>query len=286
MVVSSLKIAVLPNLSRKNARECTIDIINELKTVNAEILMLREQKVYFDFEDVKFYSDIDFLVNDCDIVVTIGGDGTIIHAAKYAARIDKPILGINLGRVGFVAELEPYELYELKRIVSGDFTVQERMMLEINVGGKVYYALNDAVISGESLSSLVELSVAFNENKINQYRADGLIVATPTGSTAYSLSAGGPVVEPNMRCILLTPICSHSLFSRSIVFGEDSKLSIYSSSKKRENVYLTIDGEEIIKIEYAQIVEIKASKIVAKMIKIKDRDFYEVLNQKLSERRV
>ena len=252
-----MKIALIPNLQKKGSISCASNVINELASLGAKVLLEIKFKKYFShFSSIAFYKDIDSVLKNCDLVITIGGDGTIIHTAKRACLYQKPVLGINLGRIGFVAGLEPNELKNLKKITSNNFTIENRMMLDIYINDKEFFALNDAVFSGGKISGLVDLNVAFNDNKINQYRADGIIIATPTGSTAYSLSAGGPVVEPNMKCILLTPICSHSLFSRSIVFGEDSKLSIYSAKEDNRKLYLTIDGEKSIELSYDDVVEL------------------------------
>ena len=282
-----MNIALIPNLQKKGSINCAYNVINELTSLGAKVLLEIKFKKYFPhFSDISFYKDIDSVLKNCDLVITIGGDGTIIHTSKRACLYQKPVLGINLGRIGFVAGLEPNELKNLKKITSNDFTIENRMMLDIYINDKKFFALNDAVFSAGKISGLVDLNVAFNDNKINQYRADGIIIATPTGSTAYSLSAGGPVVEPNMKCILLTPICSHSLFSRSIVFGEDSNLSIYSAKENNRQLYLTIDGEKSIKLSYDDVVEITVSKTQVGLINLSENNFYDVLNQKLSERRI
>ncbi len=282
-----MNIALIPNLQKKGSINCAYNVINELMSLGAKVLLEIKFKKYFShFSGIEFHRDIDSVLRNCDLVITIGGDGTIIHTSKRACLYQKPVLGINLGRIGFVAGLEPNELKNLKKITSNDFTIENRMMLDIYINDKKFFALNDAVFSGGKISGLVDLNVAFNDNKINQYRADGIIIATPTGSTAYSLSAGGPVVEPNMKCILLTPICSHSLFSRSIVFGEDSNLSIYSAKENNRQLYLTIDGEKSIKLSYDDVVEITVSKTQVGLINLSENNFYDVLNQKLSERRI
>ena len=149
------------------------------------------------------------------------------------------------------------------------------------------YALNDAVVSRGSLSRMVDLSVSYTGSKVTQYRADGLIVSTPTGSTAYSLSAGGPVIEPEMRCMVLTPICAHSLFSRSVIFGPDEKLSISASTRDGEgNAYLTVDGETSVLLRERDVIDILPAAHSVRLIKLKNKGFYEILNEKLSERRI
>lgn len=285
-----MKIAILPNLNKVDAHKHTVRVIQKLVDLGADILMYAKYRDYFHCDEIVFYQDFYEMVTYCDVMIAIGGDGTIIHTAKHAAIAGKPLLGINLGRIGFVAGLELNELDRLQDLVDGRYHIEKRMMLEVAISQKeqkeTYYALNDAVISRGALSRMIDLSVGFHDNKICHYRADGLIISTPTGSTAYSLSAGGPVIEPVMRCMLLTPICSHSLFSRSVLFGEDAKLTVQAAEGDDNEIFLTIDGETSVQIHEDDTVAIQAAEIEVSLIKIKDISFYEVLNEKLSERRI
>lgn len=285
-----MKIAILPNLNKVDAHKHTVRVIQKLVDLGANILMYAKYRDYFHCDEIVFYQDFYEMVTYCDVMIAIGGDGTIIHTAKHAAIAGKPLLGINLGRIGFVAGLELNELDRLQDLVDGRYHIEKRMMLEVAISQKeqkeTYYALNDAVISRGALSRMIDLSVGFHDNKISHYRADGLIISTPTGSTAYSLSAGGPVIEPVMRCMLLTPICSHSLFSRSVLFGEDVKLTVQAAEGDDNEIFLTIDGETSVQIYEDHTVAIQAAEIEVSLIKIKDISFYEVLNEKLSERRI
>ena len=164
----------------------------------------------------------------CDVFIAIGGDGTIIHTAKLAASLGKPILGVNAGTLGFTAGVERHQLSLLANLVKGEYREERRLMLsvELSSGGETrgFYAINDAVLSGEP-AKIIDYNMVLGRRSY-RYRADGFIVATPTGSTAYSLSAGGPVIEPNMNCLVYTPICPHSLFNRSVIFGADSHLAV------------------------------------------------------------
>lgn len=290
MVGYRLKIAVIPNLSKKDADVYTCEVIKKIFSLNAEVLMLSDKKGLFNNNKIKYYSHINSLIFNCDIVITIGGDGTIIHKAKHAARFSKPILGINLGKVGFVAGLERTEIDRLDQLINGDYTIEKRTMLSVNLksGNRVrkFYALNDAVITKGVYSGLVSLNVTLNNDKITEYVADGIILATPTGSTAYSLSAGGPVIEPSMKCILLTPICQHSMFSRPIIFGRNSKINITAKTRKKDESVLSIDGGRPIIIRDKDLVSVEIAKMEASLIKLKNQNFYKVLNSKLSERRI
>lgn len=290
MVGYRLKIAVIPNLSKKNADVYTSKVIKKIFSLNAEVLMLSDKQKFFNDRKIKYYSNIGNLIFNCDIVITIGGDGTIIHKAKHAARFSKPILGINLGKIGFVAGLEPTEIDKLEQLIKGKYTVEKRMMLSVNVKKgettRKFYALNDVVITKGLYSGLVNLNVTLNNDEITKYVADGIILATPTGSTAYSLSAGGPVIEPSMKCILLTPICQHSMFSRPVIFGENSKINITAKTREKDESVLSIDGGRPIIISDRDLVSVEAAKMTVSLIKLKNQNFYKVLNSKLSERRI
>jgi len=260
-----------------------------LQKFDAKVLMRSDLKSYFSDFAIVFYDDFKKMMADCDIVIAVGGDGTIIHCARHAAAAEKPILGINIGRLGFVAGLETDELDELKNLTDGNYIIEDRMMLEVRLENngiqETHYALNDAVLARGALSRILDLKVNFNDKNVCDYRADGLIIATPTGSTAYSLSAGGPVIDPSISCILLSPICPHSLLTRSVVFGPDARLSVLASSSYDSEMFLTIDGDTSIQITDKQKIEFCRSKQTVRIIKLKDNNFYEVVNEKLAERR-
>ena len=233
------------------------------------------------------FSTAEDVIRACDIAVTVGGDGTIIHNAKFAALYQKPLLGVNLGRIGFVANIEPDELDELKRLLSGDYHIQRRMLLEINKtrgeDSVTYTAVNEAVIHRDSLSSMVDISVGISGERIITYRADGMLFATPTGSTAYSFSAGGPVIEPDMRCILLTPVCPHALSSRQVVFGENAVLTARVQQRYDHKCYMTVDGQNYVRISSEDTVTVKKSALELQLIILKEKNFYTLLNEKLKE---
>ena len=284
-----MKFAIMPNLSIENAKFHTERVIGKLHEFGAEVLMKSIFQECFFGCDVIFYDDFGKMVQNCDAMIAVGGDGTIIHCARHAAAAEKPILGINVGRLGFVAGLETDELDTLKKLVDGNYTVESRMMLEVKLQSEgktvIYRALIDAVLARGALSRILDLKVNFNDTNVGNYRADGLIVSTPTGSTAYSLSAGGPVIDPSMACILLSPICPHSLLTRPVVFGPDATLSVQASSNYDSDIFLTIDGETSVKITDHQKIEFYRSNQTARIIKLKPDNFYEILNEKLAEGR-
>ena len=278
------RIALIPNLTKNGAYEESLKAIRLLKSFGGKILMTADLSEKYSDNDIAFFESHEVLIQKCDAVVTIGGDGTIIHAAKF----EKPLLGINMGRLGFVAELEPNELPMLERLFSGDYNVEKRQMLKVTLksksGSKSFFALNDAVISRGSMTKIIDLDVWLKKSYICHYRADGLIVSTPTGSSAYALSAGGPVIEPSMSCILMTPICSHSLFSRPVLFNPSSEILVNAASREDTDLTLTIDGETTIPITADDTVVITTAEIYAELIVLKDKTFYRVLSDKFTER--
>ena len=282
------RIALIPNLTKNGAYEESLKAIRLLKSFGGKILMTADLSEKYSDNDIAFFESHEVLIQKCDAVVTIGGDGTIIHAAKHAANFEKPLLGIHMGRLGFVAELEPNELPMLERLFSGDYNVEKRQMLKVTLksksGSKSFFALNDAVISRGSMTKIIDLDVWLKKSYICHYCADGLIVATPTGSSAYALSAGGPVIEPSMSCILMTPICSHSLFSRPVLFNPSSEILVNAASREDTDLTLTIDGETTIPITADDTVVITTAEIYAELIVLKDKTFYRVLSDKFTER--
>ncbi len=219
-----------------------------------------------------------------DILIVLGGDGTILKAARKCMSRDIAILGVNLGRVGYMAELEISELCELDKVLCGEYTVENRMMIEAEVGGESLFALNEAVVGGASIFRMVELELYCDGKIVNRYRADGLIASTPTGSTAYSMSAGGAVVDPRMEAVIITPICSHSLKATPLIFSACSELSIRNVTAREDTLYLNVDGCEMRKLAYGEDVKIRRLNKGVKFIRLKDGGFYEVLNKKMADK--
>ena len=283
-----MKIAIIPYPGKRLATEYACRIIDYLSSYDCTFSIPSRFSCFIKSSKAEFYKDEFETVKHSDIAVSIGGDGTIIHTAKDAALLGKPVLGVNCGRVGFVAGLEPSELDLLTKLFEGNYTVDERMMLEVSViqNGvlKKSYALNDVTVTHGAVSRMIDLDVHLNDEFITEYRSDGLILSTPTGSTAYSLSAGGPVIEPHMKCILLTPICPHSLFSRSVLFSDDSKVTIYRGRDSRENPFVTIDGRSSEAIGESDSIIVKKADISARFIKLYHKNFYRILSDKLNER--
>lgn len=218
-----------------------------------------------------------------DVLIVLGGDGSILKAARRCAGSNVSILGINLGRIGYMAELELDELSLLDRIAEEDYKVERRMMLEADIGGERLYALNEAVLGGASIFRIVEIELYCDGSMVNHYRADGLIASTPTGSTAYSMSAGGAVVDPRMDAMIVTPICSHSLNATPLVFSAKSELMMKNVTDREEQLYLNVDGCEMRTLTYGDTVILRKSDKSVRFIRLKDGGFYQVLRHKMAD---
>ena len=277
-----MKIAVVPNLTKEAAQACTDEVLRILSECGCETVLKTD---LFTAHGV-YQERIEDSLRSCDLFIAIGGDGTIIHTAKLAASMKKPILGVNAGTLGFTAGVERHELSLLANLVRGEYLEERRLMLEVELtsGDHVqrFYALNDAVLSGEP-SKIIDYQMVLGHRSY-RYRADGFIVATPTGSTAYSLSAGGPVIEPNMDCLVYTPICPHSLFNHSIIFGTKSQLLV-DIPENIGRLYLAVDGETPLEIFTKDKLRFFPSDRFARFIRLGGYDFYDVLNQKIIETR-
>lgn len=281
-----MKICLVLDTNKQSAINCSQNIIDLFVANNVTVLMCKgEARAIGRHSDkVAVYDSYKQIFDICDYAVTVGGDGMIIHIARYAAPKGVPLLGVNVGRVGFVAGIEPFEYTKLAKLCTGDFTLEDRMLLSATIskpdGVMTYYAVNEAVISRGSLSKIIDYDVLFDGEQVATYRADGLIFATPTGSTAYSLSAGGPIVEPTMNCILLTPICPYSLTSRCVVLDSNSVLSVKSHTTRNAQCFLTIDGVNSIEILKSDIVKIAQAPFKLKLINLENKNFFKVIDDK------
>lgn len=230
--------------------------------------------------------------SDAEGIFVLGGDGTLIRAAQSASRKDIPVIGVNLGHLGYLCELEESNVYNaIDRIMQDDYLIEERMMLSgysvtenEEASQPKNWALNDIVISRKGAIQLVEVIVSVNGEYLNTFRADGVIVATPTGSTGYSLSAGGPIVEPKAKMILITPINAHNLNSKSIVVGAEDEITLTLGSRnsdKEETAEVYVDGERMVELSTGESITIHASSRVTKIIKLSKLSFLEILRKKM-----
>lgn len=283
-----MKISIFPNFNNDGVLQTCEEICKELDKMGVEYSVAKCNESD-ETGTLPLFFDTNELIENCDIVIVVGGDGTTLNVAKAASLHNKLTLGINAGRLGFMSGLERDELSLLNRLVSGDYEVEERMMIKARLlsenGIQDFICLNDAVITRGDLARLIDVTVKSDGRVITKNRADGMIIATPTGSTAYSMAAGGPVVSPDNSCFVVTPICPHSLVNRSIVFSSDKELEITVENDKNNTSYLSIDGEKSVTVTKNSKIIISKSEYVAKLIKIKPDSFYEILNKKLLERR-
>lgn len=235
-------------------------------------------------KDIRF-SRLEREIGSADMLICFGGDGTILHMAKTATRHGLPILGVNIGTMGFMAELEATELQELRRLATDDYSIDNRMMLDVTVhrGHDILYhdiCLNDVVLTKGAVARIVHLGVQCDGIQAMECSGDGVIVATPTGSTAYNLSAGGPIVEPDAHSVLITPICSHDVGSRTIVASEKRVITVGLTKNARRNAYLSVDGGKAFRMNLEDVATVKKSELTTKLVRLKDRSFYDVVNMK------
>ena len=266
-------------------------------TVRKAVEILREEGIHpklclpfeidHNFElprDLRF-SKLERELPNADLVICFGGDGTILHIAKAATRKGIPVLGVNIGTMGFMAELESTELDRLRQLARGEYTLDNRMMLDVTVHRQrdiVFHdiSLNDAVVTKGAVARVVHLSVRCDGVQAMECGGDGVVIATPTGSTAYSLSAGGPIVEPEARNILITPICIHDIASRCIVASDKRTITVGLAKNARRNAYLSVDGGKAFRMNMGDVVTIQKSRLETKLIRLNDRSFYDVVNSK------
>jgi len=222
-----------------------------------------------------------------DLIVAFGGDGTILHLAKTAAMRSIPLLGVNLGSLGFMSELEVGEMHLLANIAAGQYKCERRMMLDVSVirdNRPVFsnIALNDAVICKGAMARVVRLQVNTGDTLLGVFAGDGVVVASPTGSTGYSLSAGGPIVEPTAQNFVISPICAHTVFSKSFVLSADGTVTIAPADTNRKQVYLSVDGGKAFSFRPGDRVRISRSRHATDLMRLTDKSIYEILGNKMT----
>ncbi|MFB3897475.1 MAG: NAD(+)/NADH kinase [bacterium] len=311
-------IGIIANTSKPQVKEVAIELIAYLEKKKKAVILesdlarlVNRPKLKVPMKQISVYSDL---------ILVLGGDGTLIYAARMKALGDKPVLGINLGSLGFLTSISVSELYlQLELLWRHQFLIEPRMMLEAEIleSGNRYYsksfskkkkimaaprssyvpiqsflAFNDVVVAKEALARIIELTISIDQNQVTQYQADGLIVATPTGSTAHSLSAGGPIVHPNLQALIITPICPHTLSNRPLIISDKEEVEIEMQSPESQialpdatsdvgAVYLTIDGQQGIQLSPNQRIRIRKAKEQVNLMVFPTRSYYEVLRTKL-----
>lgn len=280
------KILVIPNQFKDKEFKITLKVVKWLRDKGYLVFLP------FDLANQEKLQDIEFLkcseITDIDYGLVLGGDGTIIQTSRTYIEHEIPLLGINLGNLGFLAEIELADLEEaLEAFHNGDFIIEDRMMIcaKHEQGKCLGVALNDIVISRQSISRMIGFDVHVNDQFVNSYRADGVIISTPTGSTAYNLSAGGPIISPNNEVIVMTPICPHSLTARSIVLSGDDEVKLtfkHAKNKHVDDLLVTIDGQEATRIYKNDTIVIKKAEQKVELMRLVNNNFFEILRRKLS----
>lgn len=292
------KLSIITNKDKDSNFEFTKQLIQILKGMDIEY------RLPFDIANILQDQNgvhENKLYNDIDAVVVLGGDGTILRAARDCIKNSLtsdystvPLIGINLGNLGFLSSVEKYDMeWAIKNVVADNYIIDERMMIKcvVKQNGEIRqeaYALNDIGVTRSQFSRIIKLKISVNDEVLDIFSADGVVISTPTGSTAYSLSAGGPIVDPKMELFLVTPICPHALYSRSFIVNSDDfikiKLADDSCMECSKSIILTADGQYGINIDINDEIYIEKAKYKAKIIKIKDQGFYSILRKKLYSR--
>lgn len=279
-----MKIAVMPNFGKLHALRTALECCDILDSLGMGVLAENRFKNEFAGKSFVALGTAEGIAAECDIIIAIGGDGTILTASAQASANNKPLLGINTGRLGFMASMERDELEGLARLKTGDYCTEERMMLDASLvrdGETVssHTALNDVVIA-RPYSKITDYEILTDGIVVSSMRSDGMVFATPTGSTAYALSAGGPILEPETECIQLTPICPHSLFSRTMVFKSERVLEVRHYSDGG-SVYFSVDGKSSCAMTRDERLIIRKSEKKLRLIDIKGHSFFGAVNSKL-----
>ena len=276
-------IGLIPHLHKPNALLACQDLTQWLEDKGVQVLLCEGAAACL--ERLELAASDETMAQQCELVAVFGGDGTLLSVVRRWPFWGKPVLGINFGNLGFLTEIELDFLYsDMERILQGDYYVQERMMLRARVERderivNELYALNDVVVGRGTFSRMLQLDVHIETQYIDTLPADGIIVATPTGSTAYSLSAGGPIVDPNISVLLLTPICAHSLHSRPMVISAENRV-IVQVHAQHNDILLTMDGQQTFRLRPEDRVIIDRAPMMARFVKLPDRSFYDVLRRK------
>ena len=282
-----LKIGIIPNMEKDKDLILTDNITKWLIEKKAEVMLNKNISTLLAKPELGFTNEEIF--GAADMIIVLGGDGTLLNIARQSASYEVPLFGINLGHLGFLTEVEAEDMYlALEKVISGEYEIEKRMMLEPTVEKdsiqlEKSIALNDVGITKGPFSRIISLGIYINDNFVDLYSADGIVISSPTGSTAYSLSAGGPIVSPDVKVLIITPICPHTLHSRSIVVSNEDVVKI-EVCKNNTEVMLTLDGQQGYKVKSGDIVTVRQSQYYTNLVKLKGRSFFQVLRQKMSER--
>lgn len=281
------RIGIIPNLSKDNDLHLTESIAKWLLDNEQEVLLGNSIASRIGKPELGLRNE-DIFMNS-DLLIVLGGDGTLLNIARQSAYYNVPLFGINLGHLGFLTEVEAEEMFPaLEKLIAGEYEIEKRMMLEAtvetdNIQLEKSVALNDIGITKGPFARIIRLGIYINDDFVDLYSADGVVISSPTGSTAYSLSAGGPIVSPDVKVMIITPICPHILHSRSIVVSNEDVVKIEVCQNNTE-VMLTVDGQQGYKLKAGDVVTVRQAQCHTSLVKLKDRSFFQVLRKKISEK--
>lgn len=276
-----MKVMICADLSKELSQKVVYKVCKKLCEIGIEPLIEKQYESSLSVESAVF-GDSDKLINECHMFMTIGGDGTILKWGQKAASFDKPLLGINTGRLGFMTSIESNELDLLSRLATGEYSISRRMLIDVIYEGHgTYTVINDVVFNKCRYSKLPEFSVSVEGYEVTNIRADGIIFSTPSGSTAYSLSAGGPIIFPEAKCIEFTPLCAHSLFGRPMIFSSDQELTVSFTAYENSGVSISIDGNDDMDFYEGEMIRIRKSEQQLSLIDINGSSFYKAVHNKL-----
>lgn len=287
-----MKVVLTPNPYRDKQFRTVQQAKKILESCGVETVMCLPFDVDRDYALPKTmdFRDLHREIKNADMLVCFGGDGTILHASKIATAHGLPILGVNIGTMGFIAELEAGELELLCKLPTGDYTLEPRSMIDVTVTGangqKLLHetALNDAVVTKGAIARVVQVSVYCDNVEATSFSGDGVIISTPTGSTAYSMSAGGPIVEPSAKNLIISPICAHAMLAKTIVVSPERVISVKIGKIGRHNAYLSVDGGRAFRLNTGDVITTRISQKVTKLVRLKQTSFFEILNKKFIDR--
>lgn len=280
------KIGIIPNTLKDIDYEMTKQFIQWID--EKQCIPLISEQVAFAMELKEYGTDLNRIYSEADFLIVLGGDGTLLSVARNAALHNTPILGINLGTLGFLTDVEKAESKAaFEKVIAGDYTLEKRMMLHANIltqitAHETLLGLNDICITRGAFLRIIKMEVYINNEFVDVFSADGIIISTPTGSTAYNLSAGGPILTPNAEMMVITPVCPHSLYSRSFVVSGNDIIKIKLGEINNNDIILSMDGQMANILKSNDIISIKKSKYYTTIIKTNGLGFYKVLRQKIN----
>lgn len=281
-----MTVYLIPNMKKRDVRAAVETVARCLRGLGAQVLLPLALEETFEGQDAQFLCDADAFAR-CDVAVTVGGDGTILHAAKRGLSYHRPLLGVNLGRMGFLATAECGDSAKFERLVRGDWREDRRAVLSVRCRGKRPFesvALNDLVIAKTGIGQTVDVSIWCDGILVNEYLGDGVVVSTPTGSTAYSLSAGGPVLDARIRGLVVTPVCAHSMHSPPMVFSAERRLTIQVDSPARGRAEMCCDGVDARVLLPEDRLEVSLSGDYISLVSFNEADQFAAIDKKLKGR--